>query len=133
MAKVKGNSMLVYVEDVAIGCLNNNEFSSTTEEIVTTCKDNDGAKQVEAGGEDWNISFEGTFETSSPTGLTDLLSIKQNKTLVGVRMGVAGSGGLYIQGTARLLELSISAPLNEVVTYSGNFVGNGAYSYGTHT
>jgi predicted secreted protein len=133
MSKVKGNSMLVYVEDVAIGCLNNNEFSSTTEEITTTCKDNDGAKQVEAGGDEWTISFDGTYETDSTQGLEELLAIKKNKTLVGVRMGVAGSGGLYIQGTARLLELSVSAPLNEVVTYSGSFTGNGPWSYGSHT
>jgi hypothetical protein len=133
MAKVKGNSMIIYVDDVAIGCLNDNEFNSDTEEIVATCKDNDGAKEVIAGGENWEVSFNGTYDTASANGLEELLAIKKNKTLVGLRMGVAGSGGLYIQGTARLLNIAVQAGLNDVVKYSGKFTGSGVWNYGTHT
>jgi hypothetical protein len=133
MSKVKGNSMLVYTDDVAIGCLNNNEWNSDTEEIITTCKDNDGAKQIETGGENWEVTFDGTYETSASNGLEELLALKKNKTTVGLRMGVNGSGGLYIQGEAKLMTLNVKAPLNGPVTYSGKFTGNGPYSFGNHT
>ena len=133
MARVKGNSVLVYLNDVAIGCLNNNEFQSTNEEIDATCKDNDGARNVLPGGNQWSISFDGTFETGSTVGLEELLGVHKNKTLVGVRMGVAGSGGLYIQGEAYLNELNWSGPLNAAAVFSGSFTGNGTWSHGNHT
>jgi hypothetical protein len=133
MAKIKGNSMLVYVDDVAIGCLNNNEFEVEGEEISVVCKDNDGAEEILPGGDKWGINFDGTFETTATKGLSVLLGLKKNKTIVGLRMGVAGSGGLYIQGSAYLINIRVNAPVNGVVTYSGRFKGSGTWNYGTHT
>lgn len=132
--RVKGNSLIVYVDSVAIGCLNNNEFSSTNEVIDATCKDNDGARNVLPGGNTATITFDGTFETSSPLGLEQLLGIHKNKTAVAVRMGIAGSDGLYIQAaSAYLNEINVTGNLNEVVTYGGTFEIDGVWTYGTHT
>jgi hypothetical protein len=134
MARVKGNSLLVYVNDVAIGCLNNNEFSSQNEEIDATCKDNDGARNVLPGGNTASISFDGTFDTDSTYGFEQLLAVHKNKTSVAVRMGVAGSGGLYVQAaSAYLTQLSWSGPLNAATVFSGSFSIDGTWSYGNHT
>jgi hypothetical protein len=134
MAKVKGNSLLVYVDDVAIGCLNNNEFSSTNEEIDATCKDSDGAYDSLSGGNTATITFDGTFDTSATYGLEELLGVHKNKTEVAIRMGVAGSGGLYIQAArAALNTLSWSGPLNAATVFSGTFNIRGTWNYGTHT
>src|SRR5688572_22975487 len=96
MTKIKGNSLLVYVNDVAIGCLNNNEFSSTNEEIDATCKDNDGAYDSLTGGNTASITFDGTYDTDSTFGFEELLTIHTDKTEVARRMSVSGGGGLYI-------------------------------------
>jgi hypothetical protein len=134
MARVKGNSLLVYVNDVAIGCLNNNEFTSQNEEIDATCKDNDGARNVLPGGNTASISFDGTFETDATYGLEELLGVHKNKTAVAVRMGVAGSGGLYIQAaSAYLNQLTWSGPLNAATVFNGSFSIDGVWTYGTHT
>lgn len=133
MARVKGNSLLVYVNDVAIGCLDDNEFQSTNEEIDTTCKDNDGQFTSLPGGNNANISFSGTFETASNYGWDELVSIHKNKTEVAVRMGIAGSGGAYIQcASAFLNELTWSGPLNAKTVFSGRFKLND-WSSGNHT
>jgi hypothetical protein len=134
MAKIKGNSLLVYVDDVAIGCLNNNEFSSTNEEIPAICKDNDGAYDSLTGGNTATITFDGTFDTSSTYGLEELLGVHKNKTEVAIRMGVAGSGGLYVQAArAALNTLTWSGPLNAATVFSGTFNIRGTWSYGSHT
>ena len=134
MARVKGNSLLVYVNDVAIGCLNNNEFTSTNEEIDATCKDNDGARSVLAGGNTASISFDGTFDTASTYGLSELLGIHKDKTSVGIRMGIAGSGGQYVQAASAYLNtLSWSGPLNAATVFSGTFSISGTWTYGEHT
>lgn len=133
MAKIKGNSLLVYVNDVAIGCLNDNEFTSENADIPTTCKDNDGQETSLPGGNTASISFNGTYDTSAVYGLSQLIDIHKNKTEIGVRMGIAGSSGLYIQSTSAYLNsLTWSGPLNAATVFSGNFKLNN-WSKGTHT
>ncbi len=134
MARVKGNSLLVYVNDVAIGCLNNNEFSSTNEVIDATCKDNDGARNTLPGGNTATITFDGTFDTDATYGFSQLIAIHKNKTAVAVRMGVAGSGGTYIQAaSAYLNQLTWSGPLNAATVFNGTFDIDGVWTYGEHT
>lgn len=135
MARVKGNSLLVYVNDVAIGCLNNNEFSSNNEVIDATCKDNDGARNTLPGGNTAQITFDGTYETTSTYGLTQLIGIHKNKTSVALRMGTSGvSGGAYIQAASAYLDtLTWTGPLNAATVFSGTFNINGVWTNGTHT
>jgi hypothetical protein len=133
MARVKGNSLLVYVNDVAIGCLDNNEFQSTNEEIDTTCKDNDGQFTSLPGGNNATITFDGTFETSATYGWDELVLVHKNKTEVAVRMGIASSGGAYIQSTSAYLnQLNWSGPLNAKTVFNGSFKLNN-WTPGNHT
>ena len=134
MARVKGNSLLVYKDDVAIGCTTNCEFSSTNEEIDATCKDNDGEYDSLDGGNQAQITFEGLYDTSSSVGLPQIVTAHKAKTELAVRMGVAGSGGFYIQAArAGITQLNITGPLNGVVTYSGTIRIRGTWTNGTHT
>lgn len=134
MTKVKGNALIVYVNDVAIGCLNNNEFTSTNEEIDATCKDNDGAYDSLSGGNTASITFDGNFDTDASYGFAELIAIHKDKTEVAVRMSVTGGGGQYIHAArAALNSLTWTGPLNAVTTFSGTFNIRGTWSYGTHT
>jgi hypothetical protein len=134
MSKVKGNSLLVYKDDVAIGCTTNCEFSSTNEEIPAVCKDNDGAYDSLSGGNTAQITFEGMYDTSSTVGLSQVIDAHKNKTEIAVRMGIAGVGGLYIQAARAIIsQISIQGPLNAPVTYSGTINIRGTWTKGTHT
>src|SRR5690606_20209440 len=97
MAKVKGNALLVYVNDVAIGCLTNNEFNSTNEQIEAICKDNDGAYDSISSTNTAIITFEALQTDDATFGFGEIVQAHRNKTEVAIRMGVAGSGGNYIQ------------------------------------
>lgn len=134
MAKLKGNSLLVYVNDVAIGCLNDNEFSSENSEIDTTCKDNDGQDTSLPGGNKAEITFNGTFDTAANVGFKELLALHKNKTEVAVRMSVTGiAGGVYVSSSSAYLNtLSWSGPLNAKTVFSGKFKLNN-WAHGTHT
>lgn len=134
MAKIKGNALLVYVNDVAIGCLNNNEFTSENTEIPTTCKDNDGQETSIPGGNNASISFDGTLETSATYGFRQLLGIHKNKTEVAVRMSVTGiASGDYIQSTSAYLNsLTWTGPLNAATVFNGVFKLNN-WTAGQHT
>lgn len=134
MGKVKGNSLLVYKDDVAIGCTTECEFSSTNEEIDATCKDNDGAYDSLSGGNTSQITFSGLYDTDAAVGLSEVLTAHKDKTEIAVRMGISGSGGLYIQAARAVInQLTINGPLNGVMTYNGTINIRGTWTHGEHT
>lgn len=134
MAKVKGNALLVYKDDVAIGCTTECEFSSTNEEIDATCKDNDGAYDSLSGNNTAQITFAALYDTGATEGLDEILQAHKDKTEIAVRMGIAGSGGLYIQAARGVIsQLTIAGQLNSAMTYNGTINIRGVWSHGTHT
>lgn len=134
MSKVKGNALLLYKDDVAIGCTTECEFTSTNEEIDATCKDNDGQYDSLSGNNTASITFGALYDTDATVGLSEVLSAHKNKTEIAVRMGISGSGGLYIQAARAVINtLSIAGPLNGVMTYNGTVNIRGTWSYGEHT
>lgn len=134
MAKIKGNALLVYVNDVAIGCLTNNEFTSTNEEIEAICKDNDGAYDSLSGGNTAAISFEALHTDDATYGLEQILTVHKNKTEVAIRMSVSSGGGQYIQAARAVInEFTWTGPLNAPATYSGTINIRGGWTLGKHT
>lgn len=134
MTKIKGNALLLYVDDVAIGCLTNCEFSSTNEEIPAVCKDNDGAYDSLSGGNTAQITGDGMHETSATYGFPEIVAAHKNKTEIAIRMGVAGTGGSYVQAArAAINQLTWTGPLNAPVTYNFTINIRGTWSYGEHT
>lgn len=134
MAKIKGNALLLYVNDVAIGCLTDVEFSSENEEIPAVCKDNDGAYDSLSGGNTATITFGGMQETSAAYGFPEIVGVHKDKTEIAIRMGITGTGGSYIQAARAVVnQLTWTGPLNAPVTYSGNINIRGTWTYGEHT
>lgn len=133
MVKINGNKVLVFVNDVAIGCLTGCSISMDKDEIITTCKDNDGAKTTITGGESWSIDFDGNFETSSALGFEELYDIWEGNTEIAVRFGLDDSGGLYLTGTGRIPSLKWDGPLNAASKFSGKISPTSGLTKGTHT
>jgi hypothetical protein len=133
MAKINGNKVLVFVDDVAIGCLTGCSLTLDKEEIITTCKDNDGAKTTINGGSSWGIDFDGIFESSSSVGFEDLFDLWDNDTEVVVRFAVDESGGLYFTGTGRVMNLKWDGPLNAAAKFSGKISPTSGLTKGTKT
>lgn len=133
MAKINGNAVLVFVNDVAIGCLTGCSMSVDLDEVITTCKDNDGAKTSLPGGVNWGIDFDGNFDTSATVGLSQLLDIVLGKTLISVRFGLDTSGGLYLTGSAYLSSVKWEGPLNAASKFTGKVIPASALTKGTHT
>jgi predicted secreted protein len=127
MAIVNGNDVGLYVNNQLIGCLTGCTFTSSNEEIDVTCKDNDGARQVLAGGNTSSFSFEGNFNPASTYGFGDLLGIHSAKTLVGIKQQVSTTLQVYAYGY--LNEISWEGPLNAASTFSGTFAVSGTWSY----
>jgi hypothetical protein len=131
MSVVNGNAVGLYNDNQLIGCLTNTTFNGNNEEIVTTCKDNNGARQVIPGGQTADIAFAGNYDPASGYGFEDLVLVWKNKTRVGVKQGI--DGGFYIAGYGYLNTLSWEGPLNAASTFSGTFTFDGPVITGTET
>lgn len=130
MAVVKGNSVLIYIDNVAIGCLTGGTFSSNGNPIDVTCKDNDGAPQSLPSKGPWSISGQGNFNTDSSVGLSELLSARKNQTKLQVKYGGDTDGDLYVIGSVYLNQLTWEGPLNAASTFSFQMDGDGDWDYG---
>lgn len=131
MGAVKGNSVLIFIDNVAIGCLTGGTFTSNGAPIDVTCKDNDGAPQSLPSKGPWSISGNGNYKTDSTVGLSSLLAARKNQTRLAVKYGGDNNGDLYIIGYAYLNQLTWEGPLNAVSTFSFQLDGDGDWDYDT--
>jgi predicted secreted protein len=112
-----------------------NDFSITKDMIETTNKDSAGAKEYIAGEYGYTMSVEGMFEEDTSVGagiswkeiITDLLA----GTSVTIVMTSNVSGDLTLTGSAFFNELNLTAPQNDVATFTASIQGTGALTVGT--
>ena len=112
-----------------------NDFSITKDMIETTNKDSGGAKEYIAGEYGYTMSVEGMFEEDASVGagiswkeiITDLLA----GTSVTIVMTSNVSGDLKLSGSAFFNELNLTAPQNDVATFTASIQGTGALTVGT--
>lgn len=139
MAIINGNRLLIFIDNVAIGCTDNCQLSSTKETIDATCKDNDGDRQVLSGSQSWTITCTGKWDFASPLGPQQLYAAHKNGTSVGIKMaitdaaGTEESGKSHFYGYARLQGFNIAGPLNAAATFDLTYEGDGPLNLGTTT
>jgi predicted secreted protein len=112
-----------------------NDFEITKDMIETTNKDSAGAKEFIAGEYGYTMSVEGMFEEDASVGasiswkeiLTDLLA----GTSVTIVMTSNVTGDIKLSGAALFSNLSLSAPKNDVTTFTASIQGTGALTVGT--
>lgn len=124
---------MVAVEGENIACTTGATFNGTTESIIVTCKDNNGAVQRLAGSRDWNISVSGNAKYDASFGLIDLQAAWIAGSEVDVTFGTGETGDPYLTGPAQITSFSIDGPLNAPATWSVTFEARGAIVAGTFT
>ena len=139
---ITNGTLIAIYKDVAgtltkIANATSNDFSITKDMIETTNKDSAGAKEYIAGEYGYTMSVEGMFEEDASVGagiswkeiITDLLA----GTSVTIVMTSNVSGDLKLSGSAFFNELNLTAPQNDVATFTASIQGTGALTVGTIT
>jgi len=137
---ITNGTLIAIYKDVAgtltkIANATSNDFTITKDMIETTNKDSAGAKEFIAGEYGYTMSVEGMFEEDASVGaliswkeiLTDLLA----GTSVTIVMTSNVSGDLKLSGSAFFNELNLTAPKNDVATFTASIQGTGALTVGT--
>lgn len=137
---ITNGTLIAIYKDVAgtltkIANATSNDFSITKDMIETTNKDSAGAKEFIAGEYGYTMSVEGMFEEDASVGaliswkeiLTDLIA----GTSVTIVMTSNVSGDIKLSGSAFFSDLNLTAPKNDVSTFTASIQGTGALTVGT--
>jgi TP901-1 family phage major tail protein len=137
---ITNGTLIAIYKDVAgtltkIANATSNDFSITKDMIETTNKDSAGAKEYIAGEYGYTMSVEGMFEEDASVGasiswkeiLTDLIA----GTSVTIVMTSNVSGDIKLSGAAFFSDLNLTAPQNDVATFTASIQGTGALTVGT--
>jgi hypothetical protein len=130
-----GSDRILYIKQLGvwlpIGCLTSNSLSESSEMLSTTTRDNDGWATSRPTNQNYSISFDGiqvnTVVAGGDFGIASydkLKLLKRNKTLLdwkiqGATFPTVDFGKCYIN------ELSESASVDELLTFSGSLTGYG--------
>lgn len=112
-----------------IACATSGSFSGSREVIDATTKDNDGRREILAGGSSWTVSAEGLIEyglADTVRSAADIFDLWNNNTKVRIAWTTGESGDTMYYGNAFITSYEESAGLNEVASYSVTFEGDGS-------
>ena len=112
-----------------IACATSGSFSGSREVIDATTKDNDGRREILAGGSSWTVSAEGLIEyglDNTVQSAADIFDLWNNNTKVRIAWTTGVDGDVMYYGNAFITSYEESAGLNEVASYSVTFEGDGS-------
>ncbi|RLA19924.1 MAG: hypothetical protein DRQ56_04315 [Gammaproteobacteria bacterium] len=131
--KFKANLMGIYVGTDLIAGSTSSTFSGSNGTIDATSKENDGAKQILLGQQEWSMNHDGHLEFDAAYGLVDLLTAWKAKTTLTLKFSTEVSGDTYLTGDALITSVDLSAEVNGVTAGSVSFEGTGVITIDTVT
>lgn len=110
-----------------VAAIKNWSLELSLETLETTALGDDWKKYI-TGLKEWSASAEGNYEVPTDSqGQAALQEAYLNGTTVTVKLYVNDTS--YYQGTAYISSLSVEDPVDDLVTISMDFTGNGALSF----
>ena len=125
--------MLVIVDGVTIAATKSFTLDLKSTNIDTTSKDSEGWVYRIYGLRDWSVSFDGLFDPSATFGVEEIFDMIDTRDGVLVEMAVIDGtgGGFLLKGNVVSSGLTLTAGMEDAVTYSGTFEANGPLDKGT--
>jgi hypothetical protein len=122
-----GNSIFIFVDDVAIACLTNASMNLTNNQIETVCKDDDGAITYLPGSQDWSMAASGNTKTGTGivVGRDELRRIAKTKETVELRYGSTNVDDSFWLGNGFLNTWDETDDVNAASTWSASFLPRG--------
>ena len=128
MAKVNGTVMTVLTGTDVVLFSKNATLNIEQDLPDSTSKGSSGWEEHINGVRRWSIDFDGAFDIAGTGFLADeiIASIVARTADTTVKFGTSAAAATGWTGTATWKNLSITAPMEDVPTFSGTLVGNGA-------
>lgn len=128
MAKVNGTTMLIQSGSDTLLWTKSCTLNIEQDLPDATTKDSSGWAEHINGLRSWTIDFDGAWDVSG-SGMTpnELIAIIVGRTAdATVKFGTSAAFATGFTGSATVKNISVSAPMEDTATFSGQLVGNGA-------
>lgn len=128
MAKINGTVSTIYSGSDVVLWTKNCTLNIEQDLPDGTTKDSLGWEEHLNGVRRWSIDFDGAFDVSG-SGMTpnEIVAIIIARTADSViKFGTSASAATGYTGNGTFQSISISAPMEDVATFSGSIKGNGA-------
>ena len=130
MAQINGNNVLLTHNGATIACSTSNGLSISKELIDITTKCSSSWAENISGRKSWTVDIEGVYDTTLSENFDELFADMNGTTASTIRITDGGSpvtsGDNSYHGSGFITELSLSAPMDDRVSWTATFVGNGA-------
>jgi len=124
--QMNGTDLLAYVGGVAVGQSKDFSISIDSDMIDATTKDSNKWKEFLAGDKGWTADVEALVDFAQSEGFSECFSDVTNGTKITVKFGTEVTGDARWTGDAYVSNLSLNAPMNDVVSYSFSLQGTGS-------
>ena len=128
-----GTNLLLYCAGTALAYSTSCTLNASIATIDVTSKDSSGVKDILPGTSEWSVDADGIVALDSSTNAEYLDGLRSGKTCVMLKFSTNTSGDGYWHGYAYLTSLSISAPMEDKVTFSASFAGDSTLTLSTKT
>jgi len=140
-ANVVNGTLIAIYKDVSgtltkIANATSNDFDVTKDMIDVTNKDSAGWKEFIVGEGGWTMNIDGMFEEDggvSSISWKDIYTDLAAGTAITAVMTSQVSGDIKLSGSAFFSNLTLSAPNNDVTTFTASLQGTGALTVSTVT
>lgn len=140
MAKteIAGKDFKLFIEKdgeyIIFGCTDDATLNLESDTLSAACKDDDtdGWEVSAQGMKRWSVDFSGLYRIiTAPDDETNFSALELFDLFVSgapanIRLGPDAEGAVQFSGVGKVFNMSISAPAEELTTFSGTFTGQGA-------
>jgi hypothetical protein len=119
-------------KDKVLGCATSFDYTVTRDQDDATCSESDGWKQSSPGQKSWAASVSGVYrelttaELATGVSYEDIFDGLDDGEEVTIEFAKKNGLGTRVSGKAYVSEVKFSRPEKGPITWSANFVGNGA-------
>lgn len=130
---VEGNSLLLYIGTDPIVCTTEASFDFSREIIESTCKDNNGSRQIKLGGTSGSFTVSGLWKFDGAYQIDDLMTAFLAGTELTARWTTDETGDFFLEADVYITNISGASPVNDNVTFDATFEITGPITKGTET
>jgi TP901-1 family phage major tail protein len=130
MAVYNGTAQILKMDNTQLAELTNVTMSMNQDVFETTSKESAGWKEIMPGLRDITYSAEGLADfVAANKDLTDIFTAYNNRTMVQIIWTNLTAGNTSVTQSAYITSCEVSAPMEDVATYSIEFAGSGAPTF----
>jgi len=129
--RMNGDVLLLTLEGTAISYSTNATLNLEQELLDASSKDSARWNEHVRGNRGWSIDVEGLVDYAASYGAEELALLITTGASATAVFSTGVSGDVKYTGTVDLSSLTMDAPHNGVVTFSGSLQGTGAPTVGT--